>query len=448
MAINSVSKDGVVDIFKIVYGKANDLRPGKDIIDDLFPFEATQKVGQAYVEDMILGDEVGITFAGTAQDAFAINAAIAGPVKQTSIVPSQTALSSVLSWAFMARSAEGGEEAFFQGTKFVMKNHLDSHNKFISVAKLYGQSTELLGYVSYAPAGTIYRNSNYTAAGNIVLTKKDGTTITFTAGINAAGKNILLAPGQYAAGFWVSRKNVMVLQVDASNNVVASGSLVSTDATLGYITVDFTPVAATSTTSHRLCFVNWDTQQEMVGAHRIITNTGTLFGVSAATYDLWSGQVVNLNGTAWTMRALQEGVADAINAGGLDEELDVVVNPRTFGRIAADESTFRKYDTSYKTEARNGFSTIEYYAANGTNRIHASSKVKEGHVFGFVKSLWRCSGSQLPSFKVSGINMDVIFPLQDNAGFVVRSYGDQYLFCRMPAKQILWTNCNDEGAPY
>lgn len=448
MAIQSVSKDGIVDIFKVVYGKANDLRPDKDIVDDLFPFEATQKVGQSYVEDMILGDEVGVTFAGTTQDAFTINPAIAGAVKQTTIQPSQTALSSVLSWSFMSRSAEGGSEAFFNGTKHVTKNHLSSHNKFVSVAKLYGQSTGLLGYVSYAPSGTVYRQTAYTGSGNITLTLKDGSTLAFTAGINAAGKNILLAPGEFAAGFWVGKKNVVVLQVDSSQNVVASGSLVSVNAALGYITVDFTPVAASSTTSHRLCYINWDTDQEMVGVHKIITNTGTLFGLSATQYDLWSGQTVNLNGKAFNLKALHEGVADAISAGGLDEELDVLVNPRTFSRLAVDEAAFRKYDASYKPKAVNGFDAIEYYAANGTNRIHASAKVKEGHVFGIVKANWRCSGSQLPSFKVSGINMDVIFPLQDNAGFVVRSFGDQYLFCRMPAKQILWSNNNDEGIAY
>lgn len=65
----SVTTNAVVDIFKKVYGKANDLRPKGDIIDEIFPFEEGKLVGDKYVEDFVLGDSVGITWAGTSQDA-------------------------------------------------------------------------------------------------------------------------------------------------------------------------------------------------------------------------------------------------------------------------------------------------------------------------------------------------------------------------------------------
>lgn len=445
----SVSKDSIVDIFKKVYGKANDLRPGPDIVDDLMPFEEGQLVGDQYVEDFILGDEVGITWAGTAQDAFSINPAIAGGVKQSTIQPSQTVMSSVLSWAFMSRSAGGSEQAFFDGTKHVMRNHLQSHNKLISIAKLYGQATSGLGYVSYAASGTVYRGASYTGSGNITLTKKDGTTIAFTAGINAASKAILFAPGEFAAGFWVGKKGIRVNQiVKATGAVAASGSVTGWDARLGILYVDFTPVAATSTTSHYMCYADWEANKVMVGANKILTNTSSLFGINAASEPLWSGNSVPLGGKKFNLKAVHDGVSDAINAGGLEEPLDIIVNPYTFGRMANDEAAFRKYDASYKPKAENGFEAIEYYAANGVNRIHSSSKVKEGEAYGLVRGHWRCSGSQLPSFRVRGMNQEVIFPLQDQAGFVVRSFADEYVMCRQPAKNILWTGLNHEGVDY
>ena len=145
---------------------------------------------------------------------------------------------------------------------------------------------------------------------------------------------------------------------------------------------------------------------------------------------------------------MHEGVSDAVNSGGLDEPLDIIVNPRCFGQMSSDEAAFRKYDSSYKSKAENGFEAIEYYAANGINRIHSSSKVKEGDVFGFVRGQTRCSGSQLPSFRVRGMNMDIISALEDQAGFRIRSFSDQYVMCRTPAKQILWSGCNPEGIDY
>jgi hypothetical protein len=49
---------------------------------------------------------------------------------------------------------------------------------------------------------------------------------------------------------------------------------------------------------------------------------------------------------------------------------------------------------------------------------------------------------------VPGLDKDVIFALESQAGFVVRSFSDQYVMCRAPARQILWTNGNDEGVAY
>ncbi|MCW9097603.1 MAG: hypothetical protein OQJ93_09445, partial [Ignavibacteriaceae bacterium] len=165
---SSVTKDNVVEIFKKVYGGANDLRPKTGVMDDLFPFSPTQKVGDAYIEGLSLNDETGYTLAGSAQDAFVINPAVAGSFRQLSIQPSQTVISTVLSWGFMSRSTKGGESAFFEGTKYVMKNNLESHNKLANVLKVYGQSDQKLGTVSYATA--TYRGVSFTN-GTGTLTK-------------------------------------------------------------------------------------------------------------------------------------------------------------------------------------------------------------------------------------------------------------------------------------
>ena len=158
----------------------------------------------------MLGDSVGVTWAGSSQDAFAIESAVAGSVKQSEIQPSQTVLSDVLSWAFMSRSAGGDEAAFFDGTKFVMKNHIASHNALVTLSKIYGQSSEGLGTVSYAPNGTVYRGATYSGNGTVTLTKKDNSTIAFTNGVNTTLKAILFAPGQFAAGHWVGRRGLRI----------------------------------------------------------------------------------------------------------------------------------------------------------------------------------------------------------------------------------------------
>lgn len=459
--MGTTNTSDVKKIFKTVYGGQHDLRPAADPVDELLSYEASQQTGKDFVEDFIMGDEVGATWAGTQDNAFIINPSIAGAIEQSTIQGTQFVLSSVMSWGFMTRSAGGGEKAFFDGTKLLMRNHLSSHFKLRAIEKVYGQSAGGLGYVSYAPSGTIYRGVAYTGNGTITLTRKSGTTIAFTNGVASGGAlpsdapagtlgAILYAPGEFAAGFWVAKKNIIVKQIaTATNTTVGSGKLTGVDTRLGCIFVDFVPVVATSTTSHNTVYDNWKDNGCMVGVNKIITNTGTLFGINASNFDLWSGQVIPLGQKKFNLKAVQEGIADAINGGGLEEPMDILVNPLTFSQMSNDAAALRKYDASYKgASATTGFEAIEYYAANGTNRIRTSSKIKEGEAYGLIKEHWKCSGSQSPSFKPSGSGQDVIFPLQDQAGWVVRSFSDEFVMCRMPARQILWNQINSEGVDY
>lgn len=441
--MSQVSNQQVVDLFKRVYGDLHNLLPQDFPLAREIPFSEGRKVGDSFVEAFVLANETGWTLAGTGQDAFDINPAIAGVVKQSSIIPSQVVLTSVIPFAFISRSAGGGEKAFYDGTKHVMQNHIRSHSRLLEAMRLHGQRAAKLGYVSYAPSGTVYRGATYSGSGNVTV-----GGVAFTAGVNTTSKAILLAPGYFAAGLWVGLEGCVIQQLDSANAVVASGKLVSVDADNGIIYVDFVPVAASGLTSHKVAFEGMESDKEMVGVHKILENTGTLFGISASQYALWKANKVDLQKKRFSLKALQEGVAQAVNKGGLDQPLMVGVNPRTFAALTQDEAAMRKYDASYKSAAQNGFETIEYYAANGLNKIVPHRMIMEGDAYGLEISDWIRSGSAEISFKVPGLDKEVIFPLENQAGWVVRSFSDQFVMCRAPARQIVWTNGNDEGVAY
>ena len=441
--MSQVSNQQVVDLFKRVYGDLHNLLPQDFPLAREIPFSEGRKVGDSFVEAFVLANETGWTLAGTGQDAFDINPAIAGVVKQSSIIPSQVVLTSVIPFAFISRSAGGGEKAFYDGTKHVMQNHIRSHSRLLEAMRLHGQRAAKLGYVSYAPSGTVYRGATYSGSGNVTV-----GGVAFTAGINAASKAILLAPGNFAAGLWVGLEGCVVQQLDSANAVVASGKLVSVDADNGILYVDFVPVAASGLTSHKLAFEGMEADKEMVGVHKILENAGTLFGISASQYALWKANRIDLQKKRFSLKALQEGVAQAVNKGGLDKPLLCAVNPRTFAAMTQDEAALRKYDASYKSAAQNGFETIEYYAANGLNKIVPHRMIMEGDVYGLEIGDWIRSGSAEISFKVPGLDKEVVFPLENSAGWIVRSFSDQFVMCRAPARQIVWTNGNDEGVAY
>lgn len=438
--MSSVSSGQVVNLFKKVYGQLRDLQPADNIIQKKLAFSEKQKVGDAFVEAMVLTAETGWTLAGSDLEAFSINPAIAGTVKQTEVKASQTVLSSVVPWGVLSRSAGGGEKAFYDGTKYIVRNHLKSHSKLKEILYLYGQAPELLGYVSYATA--TYRG--------VAFTNGTGTLngIAFTNGVNAASKAILLAPGNFASGIWVGSEGCVVRQVDPTGAIVAEGKLVTVESEYGYITTDFTPVAASSLTSLRLAFEGMDASKDLVGIKKILsTQTGSLFGIPVSQYSLWRGNYINVNNIKFSFDVLQAGVAAAVNRGGLEGDLLILVNPRTWGKLITTEAGKRQYDDSYSPKmADNGSESIKFYHQAGAAEIMSHRMVKEGDVVGLHLPDWSRSGSAQISFTIPGVEKEIIFPLENSAAMAFRSYSDEYIFCHAPARSLFWYNVNDESA--
>lgn len=439
--MSSVSDGTTINLFKRVYGDLTNLLPEDYPLAKDIPFSPKMKVGEAYYEAVVLTHETGITLSATT-DAFELNPAIAGVIKQASVTPYISVLPSIVPWGVISRTAGGGEKAFFDATKFIVRNNLKSHAKFQEIFRFYGQSPSLLGYVSYATA--TYRGVSFTTGtGTLSLL---GSNVTFTNGVNTSSKWILLAPGSFAAGFYVGMEGVKINQVDSTSAVVASGKLVAVDSIQGAIQVDFTPVAASSVTSHRLCYDGQDGSKDLIGIDSIMRNTGTLFGIATSAYSLWQGNVKSLAGQKLTLNRIQLAVADMVNRSGMEGDLMAYVNPRSWATLSSTEAGLRVYDKSYSSdEADNGFESITFYTQTGKITMKPHRCVKEGDCFVLHLPTWSRSGSAEVSFQIPGMNQDVIFPLTNQAGYAFRSYSDQYIFCHMVAQNLLITGINDES---
>lgn len=437
-----VSNATIMNLFKKVYGDITNLVPeGYPLIESV-EFSQKAKVGESYVEAVVLTNENGWTLGGSAGDVFDINPAKAGAVKQAVVPAYVSVLSSVVPWTVLSRSAGGGEQAFIDGTKHIVANNIKSHMKLLEVMAMYGQSADLLGYVSYATAtyrGVSFTNGTGTLGG-----------VAFTNGVSSSAKAILLAPGSFSSGIWIGAEGATVNEVDSSGVVVASGTLLAVDSENGIIYVDYTPTAASSTTSHRLCFDGQEATKDMVGLNKILTNTGTLFGISASTstgYNLWRGSTTALSQTLLTFDRLQTAAANATNRGGLDQDVMVLCNPRSFAKLINAEAARRQYDKTYKpSEFDNGAEAITFYYAGGKMMIKPSRFCKEGEAYGMALDTWVRSGSAQVSLKIPGVDKEIIFPLENSSAHAFRSFSDQYVFCRAPARNFILTGINDDAA--
>lgn len=451
----SVSSADVINLFKQVYGDLTDLTPNDQHLSRLIPFSQKQKVGESYLEAIVLTSETGFTLSASTS-AFDLNPPRAGVVAQSSVVPYISVLSSIVPWGVISRSAGGGVRSFYDATKFIVRNNLKSHEKLQEILRFYGQAPALLGYVSYYTG--LYRGVNFTNGTGTLNGYSFTGGVTTTPDANGYYA-ILLAPGSFASGIWVAMEGVKVLEIGSIPVVEASGTLKGVNSEYGYILVDFAPTQATTlapvdnlepetaiTSNVRLCFDGMQNSEDYIGINKILTTSGSLFGINTSQYSLWQGSTLDLLYTApLTLQSLQQGVANMVNKSGMEGDLTCFVNPRSWSTLSNNDAALRMFDQSYKPKMDEaGWEQITYYSQNGKITIVPHRMVKEGEAYALFLPVWSRSGSAEVSFIVPGMPHEVIFPLQNQAGYAFRSYADQYIFCHAPAQNLFIKNINDQ----
>jgi hypothetical protein len=403
MASSANTLDTLNGLFKEVYASdLEDLIPDGVKLLNRIPFakrEAT--LGNFYHQPVVLGHEHGVTFAGSGEDAFNLEAPVAGTIRDAQIRGTQMVLRSVIGYASAARSAEGGAKAFKQATKFLVGNMLRSVTKKLEIELLYGD----VGY------------------GSVDSTAANVVTVTTS---------------EWAAGIWAGAENLPVDIYDAAGTTKrGSATVTAVDLDARTITVDAIPagVVATDTIWHKGAKGN-----EFAGIHKIITNTGTLFNISAASFNLWKGNEYDASAAALSFAKLQEAISRAVEK-GLDNDVMVMVNPKTWADLLTDQAALRQYDQSYSSAtAENGAKEIRFHGQNGMIEIVPSIYCKEGYSYILDEDCFMRIGSTDVTFRRPGKGDEFFRELENSAGYELRAYTDQALFCHSPGRNVLIKN--------
>jgi hypothetical protein len=402
MASTSNNLDTLNGLFKEVYAdKLEDLIPDGVKLLNKIPFsKKDRQLGNFYHQPVILGQEHGVTFAQSGEDAFNLNAPVAGKIKDATVRGTQLVLRSVMGYAAAARSAEGGSKAFQQATKFLVGNMLRSITKKLEIELLYGQ----MGYASISVVAS--------------------TTLT-------------IATAEWAPGIWAGAED-MPIEIRDVTGATSRGEtrIVSVDFDNKQLVVEsaLAGVVATDIIWHKGAYDN-----EFAGLHKILTNTGSLFGINAATYNLWKGNSYSAASAALSFNKMQDAIARAVEK-GLDNDVLVMVNPRTWADLLTEQAALRQYDSSYSSgQSENGAKTIKFHGQNGMIEIMPSIYVKEGYAYVISLDEMVRIGSSDVTFKRPGKGDEFFRDLENSAGYELRAYTDQALFCHAPGKNVLIT---------
>ena len=355
------------------------------------------------MQPVILGLEHGVTFAGSDEDAFNLNAPVAGQVKDAQVKGSPVVLRSLLGYVAASRAALGGQKAFMDATKFLVANMLRSMAKKLEIEMLYGQ----MGYAAVA---------------------------------SATGAAVTIATAEWAPGIWAGAEG-MPIEIRDSAGSVSRGEfkVISVNMDTRVITLNADAAAAgviaTDVIWHKGAYGN-----EFPGIHKILSiSSGTLFNIDVGTYNLFRGNVFSAGSAALSFTKLNLAAARAVEK-GLEGPLYAMVNPRAWANMLSDQAALRRYDGSYSAgKMENGGEKLAFHSQNGLIEIEPSIYVKEGYAYLLSIDDWFRVGSTDMTFKRPGQGEEFFRDLENSAAYELRLYSDQALFCMAPARCVLMT---------
>lgn len=407
--------------FKVVYGEGPiNAIPEVSILQSKIKFEKAQKIGKSYNFPVILTNEAGVTYLAAGAGVTTLNDSIAAQLKEASVDANQIIIRGQMDYEAAAK-ATGSKEAFKSATELLVMNLQETGSQRLEMAFLYGQSATGLG--------TADSSANASSTSTVIT---------------------MLASG-WAPGIWSGKENALlnVYKVSDDSLISSGADAVFTLTGVDYVNRKLT-VTGTATGISALDtalaagdgYIHWKGAKtaEPVGIDKIITNAGTLFGISAATYSLWSGSSYSFGSAAATTAKILNMAGYAVSKGGLMGEADILMSPKTFMNLSGTMTDLRRQNGGQKeTEGIAGFETITLMGPNGKLNIVPHPMVKEGECFLIPVKQFRRIGTQEFSFQTPGRKDELFLHIPDKNAYELRLYSAQAIVCLKPAQCVKGT---------
>lgn len=391
----------------VAENKLHDLKPNSAIVQDIAgALKESDQIGRKYLCPVVLSYELGFTF-GT--DAFTYNDDIAGVYDEIEVDCSPVVLKSRVGLEAADRMAKT-QKTVLSHAALRLGQMKTSLMKMAEIECLYGRqgfTISALGSVNTSP-------------------DPDQRTITFDT--------------DWAPGVWAGMVGAALDGYDGSTkqNSNADFNLVSVDFANKQIVISGHNTDLTNLAVGEKIFFKGAKTNGMYGIHYQLDNATTLFGIDAATYDLWKASEFAVTG-AFTVAKILEGLGKAQEKGGLDEDVVVLCSTKAYEALNADVTALRMFDDSYKDVAEIGNKGITIKFGNGKATIIGHPMVMQGYAYSFPKAGIKKVGSTDITFGSPVKQGEIIEHLESvHAYQVIGRYSYQILLME-PAKCVLFT---------
>lgn len=336
---------------KVVYGQDLEKIPfNQGIVSEMIPFSDAERLGDSYSFPVLLSMEQGVTYNGSAGNSVNLATSIAANTRPATLKGSEVIIRGQITYKLMEAAVKAGEAAFGNSTSLLIENLSESAQKRRELSFLYGQ--EGLGVVSTNTAGAL-----------------------------------LITDATWSAATWADTEGAILeaWTTTAQSSTQHNGDLTITGVNLDTKTITVSGTNSSVTTGDVLYFkgarssTDWN---EMAGIHKIATNTGTLFGISAASFSRWKANYTALSSpnTNINMNTLLSNMRKPANR-GFKGKASALVPTTGYEVLNTDLAALRRYDSSYsKGKGEAGVESISYHAQTGALDIIPHPLLRDGDI--------------------------------------------------------------------
>lgn len=419
-------------IFKRVYvDPVEKAIPTTSVFRQKIKFDQRNKTGDSYNAAIQLRYPQGWTINGGANlnTDYALNAAVSGTVKQTSVTPFEFTIRQRLPYGLIA-SSDGKEQAFDETVGLQVASVVEVTDMMLELAMLKG--------------GTYIGKTNTNTA----------TTPNLSCQVSKA---------TFAPGIWAMLEGAYV---DAYSDSALTAKL-NTNGTVVITSIDITNRLVNMTCSSGADFTAIDTAKLNVywvprgavsnwtdGIDSAITKAAagsSIYGITASSYALMMANTYDAGAASMTFAKAAGAVINAAVKGGMGDQI-VYLSPYSWTDILNDQAGSRRYTQDNGGEFSNGANELTYHGPNGgTISFVMSPMVFAGEAFILNTSDWRRIGSTEPTFNIPGRgtleNPYMLHDVLDANCLEFKRYFEQGVYCKRLARQTKITGIVNSSGP-
>jgi hypothetical protein len=405
--VSDNTKSSLDSLFKYKVAKeVNELVPSFTIIQEMMgDLSPATKAGRKFLWPVALTLENGVTYGdGT---VFTYNGAIAAVYGEAQIDAAPIVVQSRVSLS-AANTMLDDESTFITETKLRAGTMKESLMKRLEIESLYGKSAVGIGVIA-SQSGS-------------------GTT-----------RALVLSEATFAAAIWGGMENCLLECRNTSGTIQNSNAdivLVSVDPDTRTLNVSGNATDLDACGAADVMWFKGQYANGFNGIHKQLTNTGSLFNIDAAVYQLWKASSYAVGG-ALTMAKSLRGLAKAVGKGGLTGSVIQLVSPETYEGLNADLSALRMFDSSYSGEGQSGFEGISYRYQGGKLKVIAHPYCMPGYSYAGPEKGIRKIGRVDVNFGMGGD--DYFEKLEGSAGYQLLCQAEWSVFIEKPARWVIYT---------